>query len=176
MKVTKLDSRIIKYKLVDAEHGVHYYTLDLDRYQLSISGETVASYKWVETPTSESFLKLMVRCDKWYLLDKMFNKIFDIEASKKSIKDYIKECYEDEDGETIESIFEDIDGIDCDGIDYFINAIERILTNHYLLVEFYDLYACIEKKFKHWDEKSIDLFCEYIKPELKNELESEDTE
>lgn len=176
MKVIKLNSRIIKYKICDDDWGVIYYTLDLDRYQLSISGETTARYKWVETPQSESFLHLMVRCDKWYLLNKLFNKVFDLEASVKSIKRYIKEYYEDEDGKTIESIFEDIDDIECNSVDYFVPSIERILTNHNLSVDYYDLYGCCERKYNHWDEKSIDLFCEYIKPELRKELENEVTE
>lgn len=176
MKVIKLNSRIIKYKICDSEHGVHYYTLDLDRYQLSISGETNASYKWVETPQSESFLKLMIRCDKGYLLDKLFDKVFDVEKSIKSVIDYIKEYYEDEDSETLNSIIEDIDDIECNEMNYFVNSIEGILRNHYLPVECYDLYGCCNRKFKHWDEKAIDLFCQYIKPELRKEIEIEDTE
>lgn len=174
MTVKKLNSRIIKYRLYDEDSlGVIYYTLDLDRYQLSISGETTASYKWVETPQSESFLKLMVRCDKGYLLDKLFNEVFDLEESIKSVKKYIEENYEYEADYTLKSINKDIDEIDCNGMDYFVSSIEKILEQHYLTAEYYDLYDCCEKKFKHWDERAIDLFCEYIKPELKKELESE---
>ena len=176
MKVQKLESRIIKYRLRDDEGGVFYYTLDLDKYELLISGETNASYKWEETPQSESFLKLMVRCDKWYLLEKLFEEEFDFSASVKAVKEYIKEYYDYETDDTLQSINEDIDEMDCNDIDYFLKSIETSLDNHYLLPEWYDLCECIENHYKYWDEKAIDHFCKYIKPELRKELEREDTE
>ena len=177
MKVIKLNSRIIKYRLYDDEfHGWIYYTLDLDRYELSISGETTASYKWVETPQSESFIKLMVRCDKWYLLDKLFKKVFDIEASTKSIKAYIKENYEYEGSDTLKKILKDIDDMECNSQESFVNSVESILNSYYLSFDNYYIWDCCERKFKHWDERAIVLFCEYIKPELRKELEIEVTE
>ena len=177
MTVDKLKSRIIKYRLYDDEfHGWLYYTLDLDRYELSISGETTASYKWVETPQHESFIKLMVRCDKWYLLDKLFKKVFDIEASTKSIKSYIKENYDYEDSDTLKKILEDIDDMECNSREHFVNSVESILNSNNLPFDSYYIWDCCERKYKHWDERAIVLFCEYIKPELKKELESEDTE
>jgi hypothetical protein len=92
MSVQKLDSRIIKYRLVDEKsYGVLYYTLDLDKYSLSIGGETSGDYKWVETPKTERFIKLMVRCDSGYLLNKLFNKVFDLEKSIKSVVEFIEE-------------------------------------------------------------------------------------
>ena len=176
MFVKKLNSRIIKYKVCDEDMGVLYYTLDLDRYQLSISGETQASYKWVETTEKESFIKLMLRCDKWYLSDKLFEKVFDIDASIESVKEYIKEHYENEDKHTIKSILSEIDDLLCNDMYFFVNSIENLLQSNDLEVETYDLYDCCEKKYKRWDEKAITYFCEYIKPELRKELESEDTE
>lgn len=177
MTVQKLSSRIIKYRLYDDEfHGWIYYTLDLDRYELSISGETTASYKWVETPQRESFIKLMVRCDKWYLLNKLFKEVFDIEASTKSIKAYIKENYDYEDSDILKNVLEEIDDIECNGQEYFVNSVESILNSYYLSFDSYYIWDCCERKYKPWDERAIELFCEYIKPELKKELESEGTE
>lgn len=176
MKVEKLKNRIIKYRLQGDVGEIIYYTFDLDKYELSITGEITASYKWVETPKAESFIKLMVRCDKWYLLEKLFNKIFDFEESIKSAKKYIKEYYDYEDEHTLNSVIEDIDDIDCEDVNYFINSIERILENHNLSVEHYDLYDCCEMKYAYWAEKAIDHFCEHIKPELRKELENEVTE
>lgn len=176
MFVRKLNSRIIKYKLVDEDMGVLYYTLDLDRYQLSISGETMASYKWVETPEKESFIKLMLRCDKWYLSDKLFDKMFDIGESTEAIKKYIQEYYEEEDKSTIKRILIEIDDLECNDMYFFVNSIENLLQSNDLEVETYDLYDCIVKKYKRWDEKAISYFCDYIKPELRKELESEGEE
>lgn len=175
MKVIKLNSRIIKYKICDDDWGVIYYTLDLDRYQLSISGETTASYKWVETPQSESFINLMLRCDKWYLSEKLFEKVFDIDASIEAVKKYIKEYYEYEDKNTLKSILNDIDDLECNNIYFFINSIENLLNSNDFEVNTYDLYDCCEKKYKRWDEKAINYFCEYIKPELRKDLEREET-
>ena len=169
MFVRKLNSRIIKYKVCDDNMGVLYY-------QLSISGETTASYKWVETPEKESFIKLMLRCDKWYLSDKLFDKVFDVDESTEYIKEYIENYYEDEDKNTIKSILNEIDDLECNDMYFFVNSIENLLQSHDLEVETYDLYDCIVKRYKRWDEKAITYFCEYIKPELLKELESEDTE
>lgn len=66
-------------------------------------------YKWYETPDSESFLELMARCDKGYILDKIYGSadIFDYEATK----EHIYECcnYDEEDKAKLDSIFENIE-------------------------------------------------------------------
>lgn len=177
MSVEKLNSRIIKYRLYDEKSmGVLYYTLDLDKYSLSIGGETSADYKWVETPKAESFLELMLRCDSGYLLNKLFNKVFDLEKSIKSVIEYFEE-YElfdcDYESDEKEDFLEEIKKIDCDCENCFIERVNEILDDYdkNYIDDDYDLWNRIEKSYKYWDKKAVDLFCEFIKPELKKEVE-----
>lgn len=61
------------------------FTFNLDRYELTITSDCGNyGYKWVETPKSESFLELMVRCDEVYILDKIYGSpdVFDYEETK----------------------------------------------------------------------------------------------
>lgn len=179
MSVEKLNSRIIKYRLYDEKSmGVLYYTLDLDKYSLSIGGETSADYKWVETPKTESFINLMIRCDSGYLLNKLFNKVFDFEKSIKSVIEYFEE-YElfdcDYESDEKEDFLEEIKKIDCDCENCFIERVNEILDDYdknYIDAD-YDLWNRIEKSYKYWDKKAVDLFCEFIKPELKKEVDDE---
>lgn len=177
MCVEKLKSRIIKYRLFEEEtRGVLYYTLDLDRYSLSIGGETSADYKWVETPKTESFIKLMLRCDSGYLMNKLFRKVFDLEKSVKATKEFLESeewfyRYKDK-----KECLKEIDDISVDSEREFIREVIELLNEYDVVVDGdmeYELWGCIEKSYKHWDEKAIDLFCEYIKPELKKELKGE---
>lgn len=175
MSVQKLDSRIIKYRLFDEEsHGVLYYTLDLDKYSLSIGGETSADYKWVETPKSESFIKLMVRCDSGYLMNKLFNRVFDLGKSVEAMKEFLKENewfyrYKDK-----KECLKEMDDICVDYDRELVNEVIKLLEEYNVEVDGdmeYDLWNCIERTYKYWDKRAIDLFCEFIKPELKKELQ-----
>lgn len=177
MEIEKLASRIIKYRLYDEDSmGVLYYTLDLDKYSLSIGGETSADYKWVETPKTETFIKLMLRCDKYYLLNKLFDRTFDLEASINSTKEFLEENqwfvkYKDK-----KDCLKEIEEICADYESEFVKEVIEKLEEYDVDVDGdmeYDLWNCVEKTYKYWQEKAVRLFCEYIKPELKKELESD---
>lgn len=67
------------------------FYFNLDRYELSIVSDCGNyGYKWVETPKGESFLELMVRCDKDYLLGKLYGSadIFNYEDTKAKFYKY----------------------------------------------------------------------------------------
>lgn len=176
MSVEKLNSRIIKYRLVDEEsHGVLYYTLDLDKYSLSIDGETTAGYKWVETPKTESFIRLMIRCDSGYLLNKLFDRVFDLEKSIEETKKLLAESkwfYRCKDKK---ECLERMDKIvaDCES-EYVRNVIE-LLEEYDVKLDGDDEYYLwaygVEKDYKYWEKKAVDLFCRFIKPELEKEVE-----
>ena len=177
MSVQKLDSRIIKYRLYDEDSmGVLYYTLDLDKYSLSIDGEVTAGYKWIETPKTESFIKLMLRCDSGYLMNKLFNRVFDLEKSIEATKKFIKDRewfyrYKDK-----KNFIEQMDEIcaDCES-EYVRNVIE-LLGEYDVELDGDDEYNLwyhgVEKGYKYWQKKAVDLFCEFIKPELEKELQN----
>lgn len=177
MSVEKLNNRIIKYRLYDEKTcGVLYYTLDLDRYSLSISGEITAEYKWTETPQAESFIKLMLRCSRWYLLDKLFRRVFDLEKSIAAVKKWIEEKkYFADDTETQIDCFEAIAIICTQNDEAFMQSVIKALDDYGVDVdgdtEFELWNKCVEKSFTYWAEKSVDCFCEQIKPELQKEVE-----
>ena len=86
------------------------FNFNLDRYELFISSDCgTYGYKWCETPKTESFIELMSRVDKDYLLHKLCGepKEFDYDATKESIL----RCYEDDEVnlELVKSIFEEIE-------------------------------------------------------------------
>lgn len=176
MSVEKLNSRIIKYRLVDEEsHGVLYYTLDLDKYSLSIGGETSADYKWVETPKTESFIKLMIRCSNYYLLNKLFRQEFDLENSIEAMKNFIEEHkwfyrYKDK-----KAFLEEIENIEAYCESEFVNRVIELLGEYDVELDGDDEYNLwsygVKKDYKYWDKKAVELFCEFIKPELKKEIQ-----
>lgn len=175
MSVEKLNDRIISYRLYDEKStAVLYYTLNLDRYSLTIGGETSGYYKWVETPKTESFLELMFRCDKWYITNKLFKKQFDLKKSIEKVKEYIEEYdlfdtdYEEEEKNVC---IEEIEEIDVNCGSRFVEKVIEILKDYnkdsYDIEE--DMYNRIEFSYKYWQEKAVELFCERIKPELLKE-------
>ncbi|MBQ8424446.1 MAG: hypothetical protein IJX17_00290 [Clostridia bacterium] len=171
IEIKELDTRIIKYRLADKKNGaVIYYTLDLDKYQLSIQGEVSGSYKWCETPESESFLELMVRCDKWYLMNKLFNKVFDCNKSIKNVKRYIKENYRFWDKEEEKEIFNDLSEIDTNSAEMCMDKVFEVLNAHPKGWDTYEICCCMEDSYKYWDEKAISYFCNNIKPKLKKKI------
>lgn len=182
VSIEKQTERILTFRLREKEtSAVIYYTLNLDRYSLSIGGETSGFYKWVETPSSESFLKLMVRCDKWYLCNKLFERIIDVEASIKAVKEYIENAgLFDEGYEADEkaSCFDDLDRVDVDCCSCFASRVVEILSEYDKddSETEYTVYGLIEKTYKHWDERAIDLFCEFIKPELREEIAKDENQ
>ena len=177
MSVQKLDSRIIKYRLYDEESsGVLYSTLDLDKYSLSIDGETTAGYKWVETPKSESFIKLMLRCDKFYLMNKLFSRVFDLEKSIEATKHLIEEnkfFYRHKDKK---NCLKEMDKICADCESQFVERVVELLGEYDIELDGddeFDLWCNgVEKDYKYWQEKAVDLFCKFIKPELEKELQN----
>lgn len=112
------------------------FTFNLDRYEMTIISDCGNyGYKWIETPNSESFLELMARCEKEYILDKIYRSadIFDYDETKK----YLYECYchDEEDKAKLNSIFENIEWnsvpdtaddfirkFDCENDGYFNDA------------------------------------------------------
>lgn len=171
VSVDKLNSRILKYRFYDKSHGaVIYYTLDLDKYQLSIQGETTGAYKWVETQKTESFIDLMLRCDMWYLANKLFKKVLDLNRSLNKIAKYIKECDLFPTKVKERNFIRELKEIDVDCQNCLMIEVNRLLGEYEVSVEDdYELWCCIEKQYKYWDEKAVSYFCRFIKPQLRKE-------
>ena len=75
-----------------------YFDFDLNRYMLSIQSDCGnASYRWVATPKTESFLHLMARCDDGYMLDKLFEPtVVDVDSMIESVRNDIQIVEDDE--------------------------------------------------------------------------------
>ena len=173
IEIKELDTRIIKYRLADKKNGaVIYYTLDLDKYQLSIQGEVCGSYKWCETPESESFLELMARCDSGYLLNKLFTQTFDCELSIKAIKKVIKENFDFRYMDCRDSkwLMEEISGIDTDSEEMFAQKVSNILNQYNINLDSYEIWDCCEKSYQYWEKKAVSYFCNNIKPKLRKKI------
>jgi len=164
--ISQQSGNILFFNLYEEKHHarIRYY-LNLDEYELVITGETTASYKWV-SGTKESFIDLLLRCDKGYILMKLGYsrpKNFNLDKSiDETIKD-IKENYED----IRDDFFDDIKSIDVSTSEGFYKEMWRILEEHDLdSCDFHECIDCIEEH-PHWLVRSVDLFFSDIKPLLK---------
>lgn len=171
------EKNILRYRLHDdSNHARVYFTLDLDNYELIISGEVTASYKWV-SGTKESFIDLMLRSDYSYLLMKLsysipkeFNLDKSIEETIKSIKENLgEEIVLNLEGDDLEDFYREIrGGIECYTSESFITIVNEIIDS-YEGLEGLDVHECIEcvEEPPYWLKKSVEYFCEHIKPILK---------
>lgn len=109
MKISEVKPEIRQFRFLqeksDSEYGLCLwadFTLDCKNYTLLIDSDCGSyTYGWTPTPDAESFVHLMSRINKEYLLGKIAEKShFDIEASIEQTIDNIRAYYdEDEDEE-----------------------------------------------------------------------------
>ncbi len=146
------------------------FYFNLDKYELSVlsdCGNYV--YKWYETPDSESFLELMARIEKDYLLDKLCGSLkeFDYEATKENIYDWWSE--ESEVKEKLDEIFS---GIECYGEPECAETFLRLFDNEndgY----FCDIWEMPVYVYSRDQERICQVFAECIQPRIKEILENE---
>ena len=177
------EKNILRYKLHDdSNHARVYFTLDLDNYELIISGEVTASYKWV-SGTKESFIDLMLRSDYSYLLMKLgysipkeFNLDKSIEKTIKNIKENLgEEIVLNLEGDDLEDFYREIRcGIECYTSESFITIVNEIIDS-YEGLDGLDVHECIEcvEEPPYWLKKSVEYFCEHIKPILKEYVKND---
>lgn len=178
ININKL-TNILRYRLKDDKNGaIVYFTLDLDNYELIISGETTASYQWV-SGTKESFIDLMLRCDYSYLLMKLgysrpkeFNLEKSIEETIKNIKENLGEdIVLNLESDDLEDFYREIRyGIECYTSESFVTIVNEIIDS-YEGLDSLDVHECIEcvEEHPYWLKKSVEYFCEHIKPLLKEQ-------
>lgn len=155
------------------------FTFNLDRYELSISSDCgFYGYKWCETPDTESFLELMARVDKDYMLLKLYGKpdVFDYEASKKSI---YEELVFEGDILTEKMLDEIFHEMKSDYGDYlydansFMEAFKRIDKEYYensFKCDYPNIYGALKYHYPADILAVVDTFEDYIKPVLKEKL------
>lgn len=172
VEVTQQTKGLLVFNLYEeAHHARIRYYINLEEYELVVTGETTASYKWV-SGTKESFIDLLLRSDYGYILmklgysrPKVFHLDKSIEETIKAIKD---NYYEDIDEDIRDDFLDDIKSIDVSTSEGFHKEMWRILEENDL--DYLDLHECIDciEEYPHWLVRSVDLFFSDIKPLLKN--------
>lgn len=148
------------------------FMFNLDRYELSITSDCGNyGYKWVETPNSESFLELMARTDKGYMLNKLYGRenIFDYEATKERIYDYFGE--EEEDKEKLDEIFDEIEayGGGLDSSSEFMRVFEDNNNG-----DFCDVWELVQYVYPSNALKIVEVFKDHIQQYIRNLIKSAD--
>ena len=172
MKVEKIENRILKYRVYDEKSGgVCFYTLDLDRFELTVSGEASGSYKWTNTEPHETFVSLMKRCSQGYICDKLFDEEWSNErAIEAALEDF--DYYKDEFAKS-EDIIKEIKEIHAYNYDSFMRDLEDVIvlngetfepTFDSMFQDFWDHHLTAHT---YWNKKSIEWFKEYVTPILE---------
>ena len=164
--------RCIEYKQdpSDSDYGSCVYArfyLNLDRFELSIISDCGNyGYKWVET--KEDFPHLLARMDSGYLIDKIYGRanIFDFEKSKQAFL----ELAGDDDPKYAE-FFDDEFLSDPDDDADFINMIMDEWPDEF---EVYDLWNCVEYMYSGDVCKISEVFENYIKPYIQQNMLKEE--
>lgn len=174
MTVTAETPEIIKLvyrqEKTDADYGsclfARFY-FDTKSYTLLIESDCgIFGYKWFCTPGTESFVHLMCRCSPGYILDKISRpSVVDTEATVSAIK----QCIHD---------YEFIPGDISDDELTEACSYETNVEVHQALQELdwseygdYELWQCIELTHPAGAKRIVQVFENYIKPELRKMME-----
>lgn len=142
------------------------FKFDCDNYELTIVSDCGDyNYGWSITP-SESFLHLMARIDEDYLLSKISSlSQIDIDKSLNCVEDLIKWNTLDEFDIDVEDIKRKIRR-SC--TDYeFMDALNDYLLSRDIVIDDYELWACIRKDYPSGAQKIAEIFKNYIQPAIK---------
>ena len=145
------------------------FYLDTQNYTMSIESDCGNySYSWYPTPDSESFLRLLCRMDRGYLLCKLAERtIVDGDATWNSLKGLIEcECEELED-----SVWQDLEAA-CyhqrNADDVYASVSEALkYTPLENVIEVYSIYECVEMDYHAHAKKIVSVFLSAIVPVLR---------
>lgn len=145
------------------------FYFNLDRYELTIVSDCGEyGHKWPETPDSESFLELMARIGKDYLLGKLCGRpdIFDYNLTKELLYKWNRD---DESKEKLDEIFEQIE------YDYepetgrdFVRLFDEYNDGY-----FSDTFEYPEYRYSYDAIKICEVFKEHIQPKIRELLKEE---
>ena len=149
------------------------FNFDKKNYSLSIESDCGSySYGWCPTPDHETFLHLCSRFDEFYLLDKISNRtVVNGDATFKNLtetlKDYDDYGYEVLTAKQMQIIEESCYGNrnDSDAFASITDAFDGTLLEGSLSE--YDIACCIEMDYPRGAKKIVEVFRNYIQPELR---------
>ena len=186
MKISKKQNRIITYELRQDRDDKDYgsclwarFNLDLDNYTLMIVSDCGDySYGWIPTPGHESFLKLLSRMDKDYLLNKIARKtIIDEDETCRSFVDLLESAFEEDhiDGELMDSIN---DACNYDTKDQVVQGLRDaiVMTCYDSEIDDYDIWGCVCMTETPGAKRIVQIFEDYVQPAIRKELEKEESD
>lgn len=151
------------------------FNFDTKNYSLSIESDCGSyHYGWTPTPLSETFLQLCSRFDYEYLLYKISDMtVVDGAATWKAIKELVQDiiCDFDLDGCFDEDDLEELEGAcyhNRDERDAF-DCISSVLDDTRLYDKYETMYIwdAIQKDYPVNAKKIVEVFRDYIQPELR---------
>lgn len=143
-------------------------TLDCDNYTLIAESDCGNyTYGWKPTPDYESFIHLMCRIGKDYLLNKISSRcVFDLEESKKETIDTVLDSGYILSDDDIESI-NDID--DWSSEESFYRECDSILKlSDANITDRFELISCA-KRYPAGAMTFVNIFCDILQPILQVE-------
>ena len=172
VEVIKPELLILEYRQQPGDE--HYgsclwarFMFNLDRYELTITSDCGNyGYKWVETPSTESFLQLMARCDEGYMMNKLYGgaDIFDYAATKQRF--YKDLCWDDGDSLKLDEIFEAVeDEGSTEDVRDFIDIFQKENDGY-----FDDIWPSIEYTYPSNAVMICSVFENNIKPKIQGIL------
>ena len=158
-----------------------YFDFDLDKYMLNIQSDAGnAAYRWVATPDSESFLRLMSRIDGDYLLYKLFlEEEVDVDATINNVRERLgigeDEAYRDEylteeEREERKYALEELDGTLGEYSKISESAAAHILEDwscDHSEFEIDDIWECVETDFAAWQKRIVEMFEDHVQPTIR---------
>ena len=177
MQIEKIEPRTITYRLTPDKGDEEYrscmwarYIFDCDNGRLNINSDAGDySYGWGHN-VHEEFMHLMSRVDQGYLLNKLSSlSEFDIGKSKagtiRNIKEYGEDYLGIRYGKQLESVIEEISGIDNGASEEtFIREVSEIVPD----IDWEDIE--IVKEYPYGAEVVVEMFIKYLQPEIKKEF------
>lgn len=183
VKIKQPKITVIEYRqeIADADYmsclWARFYC-DEDNYTLQIESDCGSyGYAWIPTPETESFLHLMIRVNRSYLLGKISDEnVVDGDATYKNVREYLEELL---DGEEPDFDYEDIENV-CYYSGYFEvqNAIWDAIKNTNANTDYIDTYyllnECIVTTYPGNAKKIVEVFDLYIKPKIREILNNDE--
>lgn len=186
MKVTIEKPRIIsllyKQEKGDPDYGsclwARFY-MDLNNYTMTIESDCGNyTHGWVPTPKTETFLQLLARMDKDYLLYKISSEsVVDADATWECVEAMVKDAADWEGDDLDLSTWEDVEAACYHRNDdrEIVEAIEEALrpTGLWNKLDFEQKYGCIVHDYPANAKKIVEVFDTCIRPKIMELMKEE---
>lgn len=148
------------------------FYFDTTNYKLLITSDC-GEYGYGWCPDDEPFLKFMTGVRKDYLLEKISNRsIIDKGATFEEVKDYILELTEGKPNVDYDE-YELQNACSYNTLNEIYNALTEIFDSMELDYDSEWLCSCIAEDYSYQAQKIVDVFIDYIQPQIKRIIKGE---